>query len=74
VAWAREESLVVNPLDPIIIGQFKDWHLSRGTKLKDFDAAYRKWLRDESKRGNGRGNEGRALTALTRVLAKIGDG
>jgi len=74
VAWAREESLGVNPLDPIIIGQFKDWHLSRGTKLKDFDAAYRKWLRDESKRGNGRGNEGRALTALTRVLAKIGDG
>jgi len=52
----------VNPLDPIIIGQFKDWYLSRGPELKDFNAAYRKWLRDEPKfarqRSRQRGSEG----------------
>jgi hypothetical protein len=62
VAWAREESPGVNPLDPIIIGQFKDWYLSRGPELKDFNAAYRKWLRDEPKfarqRSRHRGSEG----------------
>jgi hypothetical protein len=62
VAWARENTPAVNPLDPFIIGQFKDWYLSRGPELKDPDAAYRKWLRDEPKfarqRSRQRGSEG----------------
>ena len=49
VTWARENTPLVDPLDQAVISQFRDWHLSRGTELKDLEAAYRKWLRDESR-------------------------
>jgi hypothetical protein len=49
VAWAAAEVPGVNPLDPGILGAFRDHHRGRGTKLANIPAAYRNWLRKERK-------------------------
>jgi hypothetical protein len=74
VAWARQYTPGIDPLDQFILGRCKDYYLSRGINITDPEATYRNWLREELERRSGRRNEARAVTGLATVLAMIGDG
>jgi hypothetical protein len=82
VAWAAEHAPGVDALDPNIVGSFRDYHASRGTRLQDVNAAYRNWLRREkppppasepsSRRGHAR--RGRAADLLGGTSHVVIDG
>jgi DNA-binding MarR family transcriptional regulator len=65
VAWAAAHFPDVDPLDPSVLDRFKDNHLKKGTNLRDLDAAYRIWIRDEREFRRRRAGAGGLLdTAL----------
>jgi hypothetical protein len=66
LAWAANNVPDLQPLDPDSLGRFKDYHLSKGTILRDLEAAYRCWLSRELEFRSQRGGHARGDRSLAR--------
>lgn len=72
-AWAaKNEPTVSDPIGPRRVESFKDYHRTRGTKIADFDAAYRRWLERvkdlERRDGGGRPDASATRDSFDRVF------
>jgi len=45
--FGEEHPLGLDPLDPEIVDDFKDWYRAQGRSSEDWNASYKRWLRRE---------------------------